>query len=360
VAVIPTSPELLLALRGSHTRTVRVAALYDGAPVSEQYVPVSGGQLTLDLDDDATVTCELELADPTWLATGPTSLLLPFGHRLRALVGVRVGRSWEWLPAGPQLLVTVVPTESGPSSTFKVTARSLIRQVQDDRFTVPYQPTGTIRACITALLTAAVPGAPVTHVGGDASVPAGLVYETDRWAAVADLAARVDAVVRPTGDGFTVAPAPQPSGTPVWTVDAGDDGVLLSGARPVVARDDAYNAVVASNPDDPAVWAIATIDEPGHPLRWGGPFGRRPYFFSSPLLTAATVQAAADTRLANLRGRSRIVEVGAVPNPALELGDIVTVVWHPGTDGEPMMIRKIVLPLGPGDGEMRLTCQGAA
>lgn len=357
--MIPTSPELLAALRGSHTRTVRVSALYDGAPVGDTDVPVSGGALTVDLDDDAAVTCELELADPTWLATGPTSALLPFGHRLRVTVGVRIARSWEWLPAGPDLLVTVVPTESGPSSTFKVTARSLIRQVQDDRFVVPYQPTGSVRACIDELLTAAVPGAPVTHVGGDATVPDGLVFETDRWAAVQDLAARVDAVVRPVGAGFTVAPAPEPTGTPVWTVDVGDEGVLLSGARPAVVRDDAYNAVVASNPDDPDVWAIAIIDDPTHPLRWDGPFGRRPYFFSSPLLSAATVQQAADTRLVNLSGRSRIVEVPCVPNPALQVGDVVSVVWEPGGQGEPMMIRKIVLPLGP-DGEMRLTCQGAA
>ncbi|MGB8020744.1 MAG: DUF5047 domain-containing protein [Candidatus Nanopelagicales bacterium] len=355
--MITVTSGFLDAVRGSHGHSLRVALAYDGATVTDD-LPITGGTLTLDLDDESYATAELDLADPDWLATDlATSPLLPYGHRLSIQVGILVGPTVEWITVGPELLLTSVPTWAGAASDVRLTARSLIRQVQDDRFTVPYQPTGNVRAAITALLQAAVPGATVTHVGDDASIPAGLLWEAERWDAARDLAARVDAVIRPYGSGFRVAAPPAIGVTGVWTVDAGDTGVLLPGALPALSRDDVHNGVVAANPDDPAVWALATISDPADPLRWGGPMGHRPFFYSSPLLTTAgQASAAAATRLANLLGRSRTVELGCLPNPALEPGDTVTVAW-PDSDPELMMVRKLVLNLA--GGEMRLTLQGA-
>lgn len=353
--MIAVTDAYLAAVRASHTRRLRVTLMYDGATITDD-LPVSSGTLTLDLDDEAYATAELELADPTWLATDLTGPLLPYGHRLRIEVGIVIGVDVEWIGVGPDLLLTSVPTWAGVASDTKVSARSLIRQVQDDRFTVPYQPSGNVRAAITALLQTAVPGATVTHVGSDATIPAGLLWEVERWEAVRDLAARVDCVIRPSGAGFRVAAPPTVDMTGVWAIDAGASGVLLPGALPAVSRDTAYNGVVASSPDDPAVWALATITDPTHPLRWGGPMGHRPYFFSSNLLTTAgQASAAASTRLAALMGRSRTVELACLPNPALEPGDTVTMIWPDG-DTELMLIRRIVLPLA-GDA-MTLTLQG--
>ena len=354
--MITVSDGLLAAIRGSHARRVQVTLTYDGATITDD-LPVSGGTLTLDLDDEAYATVELELAGPDWLATDLTSSpMLPYGHRLTVAIGVQIGLAIEWVTLGPELLLTGVPTWAGPASDLKVSARSLIRQVQDDRFTTPYQPTGNVRAAITSLLTAAVPGATVTHVGADATIPAGLLWEAERWDAARDLAARVDCTIRPSASGFLVA-APPTIATPVWTIDTGENGVLLPGALPSLSRDDAWNGVVASNPDDPAVWALATLDDPAHPLRWGGPMGRRPYFYSSPLLaTVGQASAAAASRLATLTGRSRTVELSCVPNPALEPGDTITVIW-PGGTSETMLIRKVVLSLA--DAGMQLTLQGA-
>jgi hypothetical protein len=354
--VIPITDEAGLVLRASHQVLTRVELWYDGALLGE--VPVGGGKITLDLDDESYASADLTLADPSWLATGSGSKLMPFGQRLRIWYGIRWGQREEWVQVGPDLLLKTAPTAAGVLSTDQIKAVSLVRKVQDDRFPAPWQPPAgqTLHQALTGLLQDAVPGAPVTIVPGDGPVPAGTVWERERWDAVQGLAGALGGVCRPSGGGFLVDADPAPTGAPVWTVDASDQGVLLDGAVPVVDRDDRWNGVVAQNPDDPSVWALATLDDPGSPVRWGGPFGRRPYFMTSPLLTADTAAQAAATRLANLQGSSRKVELHCIPNPALMPGDIVTVVWPDGAT-ETGMIRRLALPLA-GAGDMTLVLQG--
>lgn len=354
--MIAITDETLEVLRYSHQVLTRVELHYDGELLGQ--VPIENGSITLDLDDASYASGELTLADPSWLATGSGSKLLPFGQRLRIWYGVRWGQRSEWMQVGPDLLLKAAPTAAGVLSTDQLKAGSLIRQVQDARFTAPWQPPAgwTLHQALAALLQEAVPGAPVTIVPADGPVSAGTVWERERWDAVEALAGALGAVCRPSGHGFLIAPEPSPSGVPVWAVDASDNGVLLDGAKPLVDRDDRWNGVVALNPDDPQVWALATVDDPASPIRWGGPFGRRPYFMASPLLTADTAAQAAATRLANLQGSSRKVELRCIPNPALQPGDIVTVTW-PNRSTETGMIRRLVLPLA-GAGDMTLVLQG--
>lgn len=354
--MIPLPAEALEVLRYSHRVLTRVELWYDGEPVGE--VPVAGGSITLDLDDESYASGEVTLADPSWLGSTAGAALMPFGQRLRISYGVGWGQRQEWMAVGPDLLIKSAPTAAGVLSTDKVKCVSLVRQVMDARFPAPWQPPAgwTLHQALAALLQEAVPGAPVTIVPADRAVPGDTVWERERWDAVKALAGALGAVCRPSGDGFLIAPEPVPAGAPVWTIDASSTGVLLDGAQPLVDRDDRWNGVVAQNPDDPEVFALATVDDPGSPIRWGGPFGQRPYFMTSPLLTADTVAQAAATRLANLQGSSRKVELKCIPNPALQPGDIVTVVW-PGGMAETGMIRRLTLPLA-GAGDMTIVLQG--
>jgi len=360
--VIPAPSGLIDALRYSHRAGCRVEAVYDGDVVGE--VAVSGGSVKMDMDSDGYASADLQLGDDYWLADARGSGLLPFGHRLRIHYQISSGQYTGEVPLGPDLLVTSAPTDAGVLSSWTVHAGSLVQQVMDARFLVPWQPAAgtTVWTAIDALLDEAVPGVSITHNGTDAPCPDGLVWERERWDAVTALAARVGCTVRPWGDGFHVAPEPPgtiPDTAPVWTIDAGPTGVLLTDTSlPEVAREQRYNAVAAYNGDDPAVWAAAYIDDAASAIRWDGPFGRKPYFYASTLLTTpAQAQSAADTILARLSGKSRRVELACAPNPTLLPGDLVDVVW-PTMQQEIMMIRAVTVPLSPGGGGMKLTLQG--
>jgi hypothetical protein len=120
-----------------------------------------------------------------------------------------------------------------------------------------------------------------------------------------------------------------------------------------LTREARYNGVVATsapqNETDPVLRAVAV--ETTGPLQWDGPYGRRPRYYSSPLLTTqAQVQQAADSSLALQRGRAVKVEWDAVPNPALEPLDVVALL-RPGGVPVPCVLMDVTVPLGLGQAQ---------
>jgi hypothetical protein len=207
----------------------------------------------------------------------------------------------------------------------------------DDKFLTPRAATAGARitAQITALIQETLPNAAVWDDSGSAAtVPGGIVWEQERWDAIAVLAGSIGCTVYadPRGD-FHIAPVPTFDNPAVWTVDAGLDGVLLGGQR-ARSRDGVYNVVVAtSSPTDGVapVVGIAQDTDPYSPTRVGGPFGRVPRFYTSALISsqaqaAATAKALLDESL----GRTSTIALTSMVNPALEVGDRINVVLADG------------------------------
>lgn len=348
------SPEWPLAVRASYRRTVRVEVWRDGTELVHD-LPVDGGQVTYDLGDVQGASASVSVSDPAYLPTDRDSALAPYGSVLRVYTGIDYagGSSEELLVA--ELPITASPTWTERSS-FEVTCASWLQWVADNRFLAPWSPDPalTVRQNIDALILDSAPWLTITHSGPDGAVPGGLVWEEDRLQAVTDLASMVGCLVRPVWDGsLIVAPEPVPDGSagPVRSIDHGQDGVLLTGSRPKMDRDERYNGVVAYNPDNPAVWALATVDDPASPLVWGGPFGKKVLYLSSPILAVGNVQQAAQTRLDGLAGRARVIEASLVPDPSIEVGDHIRISWPPavgtGTGVDDLaMVRTTTIPLG--------------
>ena len=108
-------------------------------------------------------------------------------------------------------------------------------------------------------------------------------------------------------------------------------GALL-GSAVGESREAVYNAVTASgenlSDDFPPVTATVEDLDPTSPTRWGGPWGKRRRFYSSPLLTStAQASRAAAAILATSTGQARTLTVDSVCNPALEDGDVI---YHDG------------------------------
>ena len=119
----------------------------------------------------------------------------------------------------------------------------------------------------------------------------------------------------------------------VWTVDAGEGGVLL-GSSETLDRSNVRNGVsVRGQPaaDEPPIYALAVNDDPASPTRWGGPFGKVALISSS---TTVTTQAQADSTAAsllNLRlGLARTLTLNSVPNPAVMPDDLIQITFADG------------------------------
>jgi hypothetical protein len=327
----------------SHTVVTRADLWFDGKCIYPDMAVVSG-QLTL--DDDATIrghVAELVIADPLGElvpAVGRTSGLHVYGTLIHlrggvvlatgatelvslgwyAVQDVKVNEAYRYTPDGRWI-------SGGASIT--VDALDRMAAVEDYRFLAPTSPPAGAR-CLAEIrrLCAGLLPLGVWPALPDPVVPAGTVYQESRLDAVASLAAAANVRVYadPTG-ALMVHAIGDPVRDPVAVLSTRDEVVTVDTRY---TRDGVYNAVVARGEADGTaapVQAVAYDTDAASPTRWGGPFGRVPVFYTSPLLdTVAKCTSAARTHLASIvRGRDRIEEFTAAPNPALEPGDVVQV-----------------------------------
>lgn len=216
-------------------------------------------------------------------------------------------------------------------SQVQITAYDVGVLAANDRLLAPESPPG-VTPSIVSEITRLMDGiAPVVVLAGvvDRPVNPGLVYQQDRLNAVQDLCKRISADYRFNGNKqLEVYPlTPQ---TPVWTIQGGPEGVLVSVDRSQNLTG-LYNQFVADgtatvNGQQVPIRGVATIN--AGPLRWGGPHGKYPEFYQSNLLTTqADCDAYAQTMMTTqLSGLSVDLKIVCLPHPGLQQGDWVTVI----------------------------------
>lgn len=140
---------------------------------------------------------------------------------------------------------------------------------------------------------------------------------------------------------------------PVWTINAGTDGVLSDGTQEHSRREQ-YNAVSIrwepNNDEDDWSYRIFLWDnEPSSPTYYDGPFGKRPVFYEEEyahIPSQTEAERIARERLAETSGQTRGLTLTAVYNPLLEPGDNITVVL-PSGETEEHIIDTINFSLAP-------------
>ena len=177
-----------------------------------------------------------------------------------------------------------------------------------------------------------------------------LVWSSERWTAAQDLATANGAQLFFAPDGsLTIQKVPSIASPVAWFVNAGADGVLITYSK-AVTREETYNGVVAMGERADGVSparAVALDTDPSSPTVWGGPFGKVPFFFTSPIITTpAGAQRAADGLLAIKRALGRSVSLTAIVNPALDAGDVIGVRLPDGTL-ERYLVDRLTVPLDP-------------
>jgi len=188
----------------------------------------------------------------------------------------------------------------------------------------------------------------------DVPISRAVTYKENRLDAVFDLATMLSGVpyVNPYGQVQIEADA--------WPADSeefatGDEGVIASLLPAELSDDDIYNQVVVRSWDDSQGTILATAELTDGPLRYGGPFGRVPYFASSQYVTTAgQAQDYANELLPQVSAEPALqLSLEVLPDPRREVGDVVPFEW----DGFRWRGRIREISRGPDVMRVRVTAQ---
>lgn len=346
------SDRFLARLAENHTPVTLVQLFTtDGRVITLDH---TGGSVPVDRGQSIRRTCTVTSADVSLIPLTPTDQLATYGARLRIARGVDYGDgTQELVPLGMFRL-----DEAGGELTagpVTLTGKDLSVIVADDKFTAPYQATGTVVGAITALVTRSIPDAEV--ISSIVDVPIGArTWDTDGdpWEACREIAAAAGAEVYVNADGvFIIAALPDLLTTdPVWAVEASEGGVYVAATRSMSSAG-VFNGVLARGEDSGTATApvsyLATDDDPFSPTYWGGAFGHRPTTYSSSTLTTTgACAAAANLKLRAAKAPNARGDLSAMPNPALEPGDVIRV-SHPDGIKELHQLQSFTVPLEGGD-----------
>jgi hypothetical protein len=349
--VWPVSGAFLQALRQSHPVVVK-ADLYLGNVLLRSGLPVHDGTLNIDAGSPIRRTATVQIAGSDLIPWAAADVLAPYGDELQLSAGVQYpDQSQELVPVGRLRIDEAAPSTGSAQITLQCSDRT--KYMQEAQFLTPQQSitSNTIVAEITRLLHDVLPGLTVTNLTTDTTKVSLLSWAQDRWGAIADLATSIGAevVMDPQGTAL-IRPVPTLDAAPVWTVDAGTQGVMVSAQR-TLTRQGVYNiVVVTSNPVDgtPPIQAVVTDTDPQSATQWPGPFGQVPRFYTSPTITSTgQATAAAQALLAKSVGAAFSVTFAAVPNPALDGGDVIQIVYPTG-QVELHMIQTLAISLSTG------------
>lgn len=323
--MIAPSARFREAIRYSHRAVIEVVAMADGSVVSDP-LAVVGGSVTMDATAASMRRLSVDLAEPLRVPADADDVLSPFGFELRVKRGIMF----------PDGTVELMPLGVFPIQSSDVTSDGLVvkidgldrsQRVRDARLMDAYAvPANTnYGQAIRDLIDAGVPGLTYAFASvHDLSPALQFSAQADRWELAQTMAGACGMNLFFDGEGvLTLRPRMAASTTPEWTVSDGPGGVLVS-ASSKLDRGPAYNGVVASSsmPGATTTYRSVALDlDPSSPTYWDGRFGRKPMFFTSPLITSQEMcDRAAATILGTQIGVAKSVAFDTWADPSREPG----------------------------------------
>jgi len=350
------SDKFLAAIRGPH-RAVTFVDVLDRGDIVKSAIAVVSGTLTRDRRAENYGRLSCVVADPNLAPTTAASELGPAGFELQLYMGIRLADgTTETVPLGIFPMQDAQVDGVGLTTSIEAVDRS--QRVADVLLEtdVGFNNGHGVGLAAASLLLGAIPEIEFTE-GVDLGTGGRVVYEagSDRWAIVQDMCRSNGAEVYFDGLGRCVTRLePDVASTPPsWTIDEGEEGVLVS-VDVAWSRRPTYNRVIVTGTNQEfgvTYRGVATDNAPVSPSYYSGRFGKKPLFHFSPHVTStAGAKAAAKSILRAKQGVAMSLNLSAVPNVALEPGDVVLVKRETlGLDNMPVVLDSITLGLGPED-----------
>lgn len=343
------------AIRASHKLAVRVV-VYPTNGDDPFEIPVEDGSVTQDRTADVRRQCSLQISDATLYPDSPTDPVNVFGAEVTVERGVALAGGVELMAMLGRFRLEDAG-RSIPAGSLQISGWDASRQVIDERFLKPRKLSQMTGVALIELLIGEVQrfGSPQFDLS-DLTDTTTLIpkhsVDRDRWAEVKRVAQLLGAEVYPTADNvWRIADVPDPQNDPVvWDIDAGPTGVLVQ-VDHSVTREGACNIVVVTGEskdgNQDGAYGVAQDLNPLSPTYANGRFGKVARFYSSPhVKTNAQAVRVAQGQLRDHLGLARSVSFTAVPNPALEAGDVIRLVLPDGSK-EKHVIDTLAIGLGP-------------
>lgn len=297
---------------------------------------VSAGSVSLDRGD---IRRTLDMTIVGWTSTtAALADVSPYNTFVRVRRGVMLNNGPELVNLG----IFRVYEAKATYNSLQITGYSQEVDFRDRRLPSAWfraaASTGTISAEMTLLMADAVTGASVTFGSGLQNPNMGDVsVERDRLDGLQNLADAAGGFFYAGADGgFRVDKPALITDTPVWDVDAGPNGVLVSYTRSY-SRESVYNGVVVSNETSSSSTSTAPVRvlvadmNTSSPTYWLGSFGKVPRFYTSQFIYDRTqALAVGASLLAKEVGLNAGLDFSFVPNPALDVNDVVRVKFNDG------------------------------
>jgi hypothetical protein len=326
------SAEFAAALYGGKA-LAKCEVLTDGQPVAE--LRFTTGDVSVEAQRSTRRTMNMTFLPDDVVPDEATDLLFPAGNELKVHRGVvRHDGVEELVPLGVYGFDTVAVTED-QGYTIQVSGFDRAEKVRQNVFTESWPITkGTsLSDAISEILANRVPQFPALSMlaSTDATTPL-VVYGPgqDPWEACQSLATAAGMQLYFDPDGVpTLNSIPVPSHTTaVLTYDLDDP----NGTHPMVTltreltTGNTYNGVIASGEGTDLVRPLRAErwdDNPTSPFYYLGEYGKKPFFYSSPLLlTEEQCIDAAQAQLSKLSGAVESASWQGIVDPRLEAYDV--------------------------------------
>jgi hypothetical protein len=315
------------ALAAPHTVTNRVE-VWSGGVLVEPDLAFASGQVSATLSNRVTRQCSLTVSEDLFPAAD-TDLLNPYGPRIKCFRGIEYGDGYpfEWQVFHGRIN-TVTFQDDG---TATLDALDLAADVQDAGFVVPEnsQLGRNVMTEFRRLVSEGVPDAVFGDSDGYLNAMPQLTWDSDRAAGLDDIATAVESFWYCLPDGsFVMRRVPWTlAQNPIVTLSDTD---VIASAKISLSQETVVNSVsvVGERADGtPPAYGLSQDTETGSITAIDGPFGRHHRTISlQNVLTNAQAQDAARTYRKRMTARTQAWSIRMVPDPALELGDVVTLV----------------------------------
>jgi hypothetical protein len=331
----PVSDAFLRTLRGSHRMFARAKVLttfQSGIAPTGTEIPIVDGDVRADASADVRASLDLTTSgDGTW-PQQPGDLLAPYGNELFVERGINYGNGTIEIVSLGYFRINSTSQESGPRGEIKISASDRMSGIVDGRLPFPVQfAAGTsVLDAFTQLITEVYPDATIEFDfdGASSMFAEAHIAEEDRYGFLRDVAQSRGKIMYWDYRGVLKVVSPPDPTVPVYEINSGAGGVMVSLSR-TLTRQSVYNGVVAtgeSTGDIPPVTALVFDSNPNSPTYWNGRFGRVPrFYYSSFITTADAATSAATSILQRAIGLPYNIDLNAVPNPALEPYDPITI-----------------------------------
>lgn len=350
----PVSEQFLSAIRGSHKMYSRVRVLTEfqtGVNPTGVDIPIISGSVSMSSNSDIRSSVDVTTDGNDAFPQSTSELLTPYGNELFVERGVNLVNGTIEIVSMGYHRIDSVEQSIAPDGPIRLTAYDRMIAIKEAELVTPvvFYPGTSVSQIFNALILDVYPLAVIEFddpAMSSTTLTSQQIVERKRYDFLYDLVTSFGKIMYWDHRGILVIKsAPSPTEV-VWDVNAGANGVLISMSR-TINREGVYNAVITlgeSTGGTPPVRGEAYDLDPASPTFYNGSYGKVPMFYSSSLITSVDQAAmAARELLTHTIGLPQVANFDAVPNPALEPLDPISINHADGVDYH--IIETLSIPL---------------